>query len=422
MDASTMKSNVGQPPPPVAAGDGPAVAAGRGRGRSRRRRGLRALLPAPVWHVGRLLVLALIVEYLLVPQIAGSNKAFHQLLRVDTPWLLLGLVLEAAAIASYALMARTVLPADGRPGVFTILRIQLTTLSVSHCVPAGSVTGSSLGYRLYTSAGVRGADVGFALATQSLGSALVLNVVFWVALVVSIPVWGFSPLYLVAALVGGVLLVLLALLVVVFTRGETRAADWMERRAARVPFVDAAAARAAFLRVALRLRELAGERRVLVEAVGWAAANWLLDAASLYVFVGAFGHWVNPDGLLVSFGLANVLAALPITPGGLGIVEATLTSTLVGFDTPRSIALLGVVSYRLVNFWLPIPLGGLTYASLQLDNGNPEHPAGWLRSAVGLLHRPSSVSVTPPPGTERPGPRPHPDGGEWTGPTATRPS
>jgi uncharacterized membrane protein YbhN (UPF0104 family) len=67
---------------------------------------------------------------------------------------------------------------------------------------------------------------------------------------------------------------------------------------------------------------MAADRSLLVRAAGWAAANWLLDAAALFVFIAAFGHVEGPDGLLVAYGLANVLAAIPITPGGLGIVEA----------------------------------------------------------------------------------------------------
>jgi hypothetical protein len=84
----------------------------------------------------------------------------------------------------------------------------------------------------------------------------------------------------------------------------------------------------------------------------------------LWVFVAAFGHRVGFDGLIVAYGLANVLAAVPVTPGGLGVIETVLTSSLVGFGTPRGIAILGVISYRLVNFWLPIPAGAAAYVSL----------------------------------------------------------
>jgi uncharacterized protein (TIRG00374 family) len=357
----------GEPPAPVDHG--------------RFRRVVRRVLPPPVWKVGRLLLVALIVEYFVVPQIAGTRKALHELVHVNPVLLLAGVGLEVASLLSYAQLTRSVLPREGRPGPWTILRIQLTTLSLSHCVPGGTAAGSGLGYRLLTHAGVEGPDVGFALGTQSLGSAVVLNVVFWVALVVSIPVWGFSPLYLTAAVVGLVLMTIFATLLVLLTRGEAWLGALLARAGARIPFIDEHTLQRLFVQVARRVRELLTTPRRLVSAVVWAAANWLLDAGSLWVFLRAFDpHWVNLDGLLVAYGLANVLAAIPLTPGGLGVVEATLTSALVGFGATRAVALLGVVSYRLVNFWLPIPVGGLAYVSLHYEPSE----TGRRRAAPGV--------------------------------------
>jgi uncharacterized protein (TIRG00374 family) len=317
-----------------------------------------------------LLILALILEYIVVPQLAGPRKVAHLVTEVNPLMLLVGVGLEACSLLAYAQLSRTVLPGGRSIGIFTMLRIQMTTLSVSHAAPGGSATGTALGYRLLTQSGVARSDVGFGLAAQSIGSAVVLNVVLWIALIVSIPVWGFSAMYLLAAVVGLALLLTSGALVAAFTRGGDRVGDWLERAAQRIPFIHASALRGSFDQVSERLNELSRQRRVVGEALGLAAANWLLDAASLFVFVGAFGYWVNPDGLLVAYGLAYVLAALPITPGGLGVVEATLTSLLVGFGCPRGVAVLGVVSYRLINFWLPIPLGGLTYLSLHYRLGN----------------------------------------------------
>jgi uncharacterized protein (TIRG00374 family) len=186
-----------------------------------------------------------------------------------------------------------------------------------------------------------------------------------VALVVSIPLRGFNPLYVTVAIAGAALIAGFGVLVLLLTRGEEWAAGLLGRMAARLPLVDGRVVTRVVHHLAARLRELAGDRAMLARAVGWAAANWLLDAASLGVFVAAFGHRVAADGLLVSYGLANVLAAIPITPGGLGIVEGVLSSSLVGFGTPRGIAILGVLSWRLVNFWLPIPVGGLSYLSFR---------------------------------------------------------
>ena len=329
-------------------------------------------MPKPLRRVVKLLLFAFIVQYLVLPQINGTRKAIDVLGTVRVTYLIAGLGLEVAAIVTYALLTRAVLPRQGSPSLLTLLRIQLTTLAVSHVVPGGAAAGSPLGYRLLTGAGVQGPDAGFALATQGLGSAVVLNAVLWLALVVSIPLYGFNPLYITAAVVGVVAIGGFSVLIVFLTRGEERSARLLEALASHVPFVDSSAVSGLVHRLASRIRELGTDQRLLVRAGGWAAANWLLDAASLWVFVAAYGHRVSPVGLLVAFGLANVLAAIPLTPGGLGVVEAVLTSTLVGFGTPSSIAIIGVATYRLVNFWLPIPIGALAYVSLQVDPGDSD--------------------------------------------------
>jgi uncharacterized membrane protein YbhN (UPF0104 family) len=163
-------------------------------------------------------------------------------------------------------------------------------------------------------------------------------------------------------------------------RGEEGSVKVLRAAAARLPLLDPDRVVAIARRLADRLRTLVADRALVGRAVGWAAANWLLDAASLWVFVGAFGHWVRLDDLLVAYGLANVLAVLPITPSGLGVVEFVLTSTLVGFGTPRDIALLGVITYRVLNFWLPIPIGGLAYLSLRAEYGARERGSEQLRA------------------------------------------
>lgn len=322
-------------------------------------------LPRPVVTIGRVLILALLVEYFVVPQLAGPRKVASLLDQVNPLLLLAGVGLEGGALLAYGRLTNAILPPTSPVKFFTIFRIQMTTLSVSHCAPGGSATGTALGYRLLTQNGVQPSDAGFVLAVQGIGSAVVLNVILWVSLIVSIPVWGFSPEYLLAAIVGALLLASAALLAYALTFGEERVGKLLEAASAHVPFVDGAALRRSYVQLGQSLWGLFSRKDALVGAIVWAVLNWLLDAASLFVFVAAFGHVVNPDGLLVAYGLANVLAAIPITPGGLGVIEAALTALLVGFGTPRGVATLGVVVYRLFNFWAPIPLGGLAYLSLQ---------------------------------------------------------
>jgi uncharacterized protein (TIRG00374 family) len=341
-----------------------------GAPRPRRRSGVNRNLR----RVLSLLVLALVVEYLVLPQIAGARKALALLAHADVGFLLAGIGFEALSLLAYAKLTRSMLPASQAPELGTVVRIDLSTLAVSHIVPGGSAAGTGIGFRLLTNEGVTGSDAGFALGMQGFGSALVLNVLLWLALVVSIPLYGFNPLYGTAAIVGVILIGAFSGLVLLLTRGEDRAAKVLRSVARRAPFLNDESIDRLIRHLAARLRTLAGDRQLLARAVIWAAANWILDAASLWVFIRAFGQAPDVDGLLVAYGLANVLAAIPVTPGGLGVVEAVLTSSLVGFGVARGVAVLGVVSYRLVNFWLPIPAGGLAYLSLRARAGKPTRP------------------------------------------------
>ncbi|MCA1831400.1 MAG: YbhN family protein [Actinomycetota bacterium] len=316
----------------------------------------------------KFLAFFLVLEYLIFPQVAGARHAASLLSNINLAFAGAGILLEAAALIAYAQLTRAVLPSDA-PGLFTILRIDLSTLALSHVVPGGTAAGAPLAFRLLTQAGVAGTDAGFAMATQGIGSAVVLNLLLWLGLVISIPLRGVNPLYAIGAILGVIVVGGFAGLVLLLTWGEVHAAKIVRWVARRLPLLDEEAAHRLVHRLAARLKVLGRDRKVLYRAVGWATANWLLDAASLWVFLAAFGARLSVDGLLVAYGLANVLAAIPITPGGLGVVEGVLTPTLVGFGITRGIAILGVISWRLVNFWLPIPVGGAAYISLRARPG-----------------------------------------------------
>jgi hypothetical protein len=308
----------------------------------------------------------LVVWFFVLPLIPGLRQAASDL-RTVNPWLLaLGLVLQLSALFCYSLLTRAALGDSGQSiSRLRLFRIQLSTKALSSIVPGGSAAGSALGYRLMTLSGVQGADAGFALATAGLGSAVILNLILWVGLIVSIPLRGVNPLYGTAAVAGVVIMGVAAMLVFGLMEGAARAERILRWFARKFGFNEERAG-AAVRQVGGRLEDLAADRQLMVRVAGWAAANWLLDAASLWVFLRAFGPSVSPDALIIAFGLANVFAVIPVTPGGLGIIEGVLIPTLVGFGMSRSDATLGVISYRFAQYWLPMPLGALMYGTLRV--------------------------------------------------------
>jgi uncharacterized protein (TIRG00374 family) len=252
-----------------------------------------------------------------------------------------------------------------------VLRIDLATLAVSHLVPGGSAVGLGLGFQLLTDAGVDGVDAASAKATQAVGSALVLNVLLWAALAASIAIHGFSPVYGPVAVVGLLLLSVAAGALVVMRTRERAAARLLGRYVGRLPGLTPVAVEAAVVSAAHYIRDFTSNRRQLLTTAALAAANWLLDAFALWSCVRAFGHTLGLDGLLVPYGIANVLAALPFTPAGIGVVEAFLIPALVGFKVPRGTAILGVLAWRGLSFLAPIPLGLAAYLGLPTARSLP---------------------------------------------------
>jgi len=336
------------------------------RGQSHASRPRRRLRREVKWTITAV-VLVLVVEFLVLPRLGGLGPALHRISNINIAYVIAGLILEAAALAAYAQLTHTVL-SPGAPARWRLLRIDLSSLALSHVVPGGTAPGVGLSYRLLSQSGVRAADAGFALAMQGVGSAVVLNVLFWLALIVSLFTNGFHPLYTYAAAAGTLLMGSFAAVIVALTKGRRRSIEVVRQWADHVPFLNGDRLAEGVQRVADRLKDLAGQKELLRQAVLWAAANWLFDAACLFVFVIALHSYISPINLLVAYGLANILAVIPITPGGLGIIEGILIPALHGFGVPLYVAGPAVLGYRVVNFWLPIPVGGVSYLSLRFES------------------------------------------------------
>lgn len=346
------------------------------------------------WRVLRLCVtlavLGVVAAVFVVPELRRAD--WSQLAHIDVSWLVSGAVLESVSLFCYSLLTRSLLPADG-PRLLTVFRIDSSCTALGHVVPAGSAASAALGYRLFTRNGVRPGDVGFTMASQGPGSSVVLNVLLWLALLAAIPFTGFDHLYLGAVITGCAVLVVVAFFVYAFTKGEEHAVRFVRRAFSVVPRVREDAAEAVVRSLASSVEDLRRDPRRMRRALLWASTNWLLDAASLWCFVAALGHFANPIVLFAAFGIANVAAAVPLTPSGLGVIEVVLPLLLAGNGITKGVATLAVIGWRLVNFWLPIPFGAGAYLSLVAPRWRRSSQAHGFAKAA-----PEPVGGTPPGG------------------------
>jgi len=104
--------------------------------------------------------------------------------------------------------------------------------------------------------------------------------------------------------------------------------------------------------------------RTMGVVLGWGLANWMFDCACFAMTFVAIGASIPWKGLLLAYGAGQLAANLPITPGGLGAVEGSITIALVFFGGSRTTTVDAVLVYRLISFWLVTLVGWLCWSAL----------------------------------------------------------
>ena len=318
--------------------------------------------PSWVRVVVATVLLVAAVEYGVLPFLVTARRDLHLVAEVAFWLLVAALLLEVVAVVCYTLLTQAVIPDAEQLRFGTQLRIDVAGFGASHVLPGGGATAAALRYELMTEAGVRPSTAVTTAALQTTVSDLALVCCYGLGALLVVHEVVQRPLLVVTGTVG------LAAL------GAAALAVWRLAGHHQTPpprHVDVPAWRSWLARrwdqSTAQIGDFLRDADRTGPAVAFATANWLLDAACLWVCLYAFGHGISPALLLTAYGFANLLALLPVTPGGLGVVEGTLIPLLLAFGTPGGAAVLGALTWRLLQFWLPIPVALGCYASLRVQ-------------------------------------------------------
>jgi uncharacterized protein (TIRG00374 family) len=313
---------------------------------------LRYLLP--------LIVLGLAV-HLLLPQITSLEHSI-QVLRQMALWAV-GLAI-AAQIASYLgsgylLSALVTLSGD----TLSVLRGTLITLAgASFGMVAGGMVGSATAvYRWMQKEKVEPQAATLAGTIPGLFNNVVLLAVSLVGLIHLLVVHELTRLQGISfILVLAILMAVIGLLVWGFKdrAGLSRLAAWVGQRLARIRRKEYVPQKTESWLVGLFS---AGD---MLLAGGWrgplfgAALNVFFDMMTLYFLFIAAGHRISLGVLLTGYGLPLLLGKMAfMVPGGVGVIESTMVGLYTGLGVSNSVAVVVVLAYRILSFWLPLLLG-----------------------------------------------------------------
>jgi len=257
---------------------------------------------------------------------------------------------QLVAVWAAGLWLHTLVLRGSLPGLGTrrALVLNLGGSSISNVLPLGGAAGVGLNYAMLRSWGYSRVEIS-AFATVSNVVVAVVKILIAVGGVVALttmpPVTAGGPLRAgTTADVGALLLVVTvgaAAALAVTDRGQARL------RRLRTALRQAMAAMARALRLGWQLITLGG--------IGYPA----LQALLLWLCVRAAGGSSTVAACLAAYAVERLLTLLPVTPGGVGVVEAAATATLVAFGADPAGAAAGIILFRIFSFFVEIPLGGL---------------------------------------------------------------
>jgi uncharacterized membrane protein YbhN (UPF0104 family) len=236
------------------------------------------------------------------------------------------------------------------------LALTVSRSAMTAALPGGSALSAAYAFREFRTAGATREAAGSVTVLSGLLSGVALALTY--GLVTALPGTDTVDARLTAIFV---LATLLAAMIVF-------AVDWRMSRRMYVPVEAAPDGPGGW--VSRHVRRLWTDLRTLPPRT-WslsllhATVNWVTDLACLAAVVAAFDLRVSVTRLAVVYLGVQLVRQIPLTPGGIGVIEVALLAGLISAGGAQGAAAAVVLVYRVLSCWIIIPIGGLAYAILR---------------------------------------------------------
>ncbi|AOX67170.1 hypothetical protein BJK06_16890 [Curtobacterium sp. BH-2-1-1] len=345
-----------------------------------------------------------------LPHLRDAGIVLRTLDPVALPAAAVAVLAEAVSLTAASRASRLLLGPDA-PAFRHVLGVDIVAQGVRSLLPGGAATSAGARISLLERFGVSASAAASSATTGVVVSNLVLSALFLFGLAVAARA---APPPLVSGAIGLVLALVVTsgavgwLLLRHPAAARRTAVRWSSplRRFAHRPsgavvaeYVDA---------LASGLRRLRSPR-AFGALFAWTVLNWAADLGAFGLMVAAAGAHPRPEVVILTYGLVNILATVPVTPGAVGIVEGAAVASLHLAGVPTAVALVGVLGWRLVEYWLPLVAALVATPVVLVASRRRPDPAGLGRTFATRRRRPR--------------PRPWPHGHPRTPPrrTADRP-
>jgi uncharacterized membrane protein YbhN (UPF0104 family) len=245
-----------------------------------------------------------------------------------------------------------------------------TTTSVANTLPAGGAIAIGLTYSILDSWGFTPTNVALYVGVTGLWNIFTKLGLPMLALIVLALSGHLTPGYVIAAAVGAIVIaVAVGLLALVFrserqaTRIGTafgRAMSWLRKLVRKPPVEGWGEGAARFRRNTIALAEHRWFRLTWTTVLSQVALFFVLLLSLRSV--GVSEQEISTAEAFAVYSFSRLLSAVPITPGGVGVIDVGYIGGLTVFDSAEKAQIVAaVLLFRALTYGIQIPLGGFTY-------------------------------------------------------------
>ena len=301
---------------------------------------------------------------LLVGKRGELTAALRHLDHLNSAWALGALAAEALSIVGYGFLQQRVLHWSGAElSLASLTLVSMANNAIAYTVPGEPAVSSAYRYRFFRRHGASGASSGWTILTILIAQAIGMSLLLLVGVLIALT--GTSGVQARGTVIVGLVVVVLAGALLVRRDVLLRFLGIAVRVCRRVTGHPRGDVQARIESTLKRMHEIPLSTGAALRLVAMATALWFTDFVILICCFGAVHAPIPWSGVLLAFGVAQIVASLPLIPGGIGIVEGSLAVILVAYGAKKVPALAVVLVYRLLTFWVVIIVGGISVAVIE---------------------------------------------------------
>lgn len=330
---------------------------------------------SPILNFKTLIILFIVIIgiILILPKVVSLQEAVKLLAQVNKPYLLLALLSAFITYSAAAWLLGIILSRTGfKLSFIDRFRIGSIAAFAMHFLPIGTIGEGALDYYFLRAKHVKAGSILITLILRIILTYSAFLLLFLISLLV-VPITHASLKLEVAVIVLAVLVVAGVIYLYYLYRNKkkfrsiwNRIISILKKPVEKIigkPLTEQKKSEV-FEDIYKGLHLFSRKKRFSALALLAGLLYWLGDITCFFFVFLSFGYLINFGTLIFSYTLSTLAGMISLIPGGLGVTEGSLGLLFNSFSVPLSVAVMSILVFRLLSFWIWIPIGFVSYITM----------------------------------------------------------